>query len=144
MDREAWWATVHRVTKGRTLVSDWPTLSLFHFHGMEISREVRNWWGPARRMKTTAMKTSKIHKIIPEERRFWPMSSREYGTISQRKIISLSLFLLTLTLEDTRKLITCQWTGRHWRKKSTGSPTTLIGLGKKRNLNLNVYWNINK
>ena len=33
MDREAWWAAVHEVTKGRTQLSDFTFT--FHFHALE-------------------------------------------------------------------------------------------------------------
>ena len=35
MDRGAWWATVHRVTKSRTRLSDFTFT--FHFHGPETT-----------------------------------------------------------------------------------------------------------
>ena len=35
MDREAWWAIVHGVTKSRTWLSDWH----FHFHFYDYSGE---------------------------------------------------------------------------------------------------------
>ena len=42
-------------------------------------------------------------EILSHKRDIWPMSSREYGTINQRKIILFSLFLLTLTLKEYEK-----------------------------------------
>ena len=33
MDGEVWWAAVHRVSKGRTRLSDFPFT--FHFHALE-------------------------------------------------------------------------------------------------------------
>ena len=42
MDRGAWWAAVHGVTKSRTQLSDFPFS--FHSHALENPRDGGAWW----------------------------------------------------------------------------------------------------
>ena len=76
-------------------------------------------------------------EILSHKRDIWPMSSREYGTINQRKIILFSLFLLTLTLKEYEKADNLLVNRETQMEKE--HRTTLTGLGKMRNLNLNAY-----
>ena len=76
-------------------------------------------------------------EILSHKRDIWPMSSREYGTINQRKIILFSLFLLTLTLKEYEKADNLL-VNRETRMVKEHR-TSLTGLGKMKNLNLNAY-----
>ena len=73
MDREAWRATVHGITKSWTRLSDWTELNFTNTHTHTHDFFLRVWWSPSYQWLTSGLPihfliTISERKALPQER----------------------------------------------------------------------------